>query len=300
MMFRGIGQAPDSAVTGTAAWLASVCAILSKDATFGPILGDPYAARFAEAISPEAPALLAQYDDEATRSAFIDERERDLPGALTVVAYRKPEMQRMALEALEATGASQLVIMGAGCDTLSARLAAAGVRPKVFEIDRPSVAAFRAGVLAGLPLELGHVTEVGVDFEHKTFGQALLENGYDPGAPAVFFAEGLLGYLHAEAVDELFGFFAHRSAPGSRFVFSFTENRRADAVQRIKTSELLDQQGEPPVFDLSPADLGAFVAARGLRLIDLVTAADLKRAYQDRHGGRIRVLSFLHLAVAGN
>src|SRR6202012_2565425 len=103
--------------------------------------------------------------------------------------------------ALAATGADQLVVMGVGCDTLPLRLARAGVRPIVFEIDKPGVIDFRRGVMRGLPADVvGHIRGVGVDFEHKTFGQALLENGYDPAARTVFFAEGLLGYLQAEAV----------------------------------------------------------------------------------------------------
>jgi methyltransferase (TIGR00027 family) len=298
MEFRGIGQSPESPVTGTAAWLSSVCAILSKDATFGPVLRDPYAIHFAQGISDQAPALLAAYDDEATRSTFINERERTLPGSLTVVCYRKPEMERLTREALAATGARQLVVMGAGCDTLALRLARDGLTPKVFEIDRPAVVDYRARVFQGVPLDLAHVREVGVDFDHQTFGEVLIDAGYDPTARAVFFAEGLLGYVQPEAVDEIFRFIKQRSAPGSRFVFSFTENRRAGSINRTATSEALDRQGESPVFDLPPAEAPAFVEAHGFKLLELLTAKDLTADYRTRHDGRIRILPFMHLAVA--
>ena len=146
MSYRGIGQSPESPVTGTAAWLSSICAIMSKDATYGPILNDPYAVHFAGAISDQAASELAKYDDPAARKAFIDERESEQPGALTIVCYRKPEMERLAREALAATGARQLVVMGVGCDTLPLRLARDGVTPTVYEIDRPPVIDFRARV----------------------------------------------------------------------------------------------------------------------------------------------------------
>lgn len=298
MAFRGIGQTPDSAVTGTAAWLSSICAILSKDPWYGPILGDPFAVHFAAAISPEAPALLARYDDSDTRAAFIREREAELPGSFTVVCYRRPEMQAMALDALSATAATQLVVLGAGCDTLALRLAALGVKPQVFEVDRPAVSTFRRQVLQTIPLGTSHVTQVAVDFDHQAFGEALISAGYDPQEKAVFFAEGLLGYVTPDGVDDIFGFVKERSAPGTRFVFSFTQNRRMDARERVKTSAVLDQQGETPLFDLSWEEATAFVEARGFTMRQLLTAGELRQRYATRHQGRIFILPFLHLAVA--
>ena len=298
MSYRGIGQSPESPVTGTAAWLSSICAIMSKDATYGPILNDPYAVHFAGAISDQATSELAKYDDPAARKAFIDERESEQPGALTIVCYRKPEMERLAREALAATGARQLVVMGVGCDTLPLRLARDGVTPTVYEIDRPPVIDFRARVFREVPLDLGHVHGVGVDFDHQTFGEMLIKAGYDPNQRAVFFAEGLLGYVQPEAVDEIFAFIKQSSAPGSRFVFSFTENRRADAAKRVQSSDILDRQGEPPVFDLPVEKAKAFIEARGFRVVELLTAAELKASYLAKHPGVISVLPFMHLAVA--
>ncbi len=298
MAYRGIGQSPESPVTGTAAWLSSICAILSKDPWYGPIINDPFAIHFAAGISDQAPALLAEYDDPAKRQAIIDEREAEHAGSFTVVCYRKPEMQRQVREALAATGARQLVVMGAGCDTLALRLAAEGIRPRIFEIDRPSVTDYRAKVFKSVPVATDHITEVGVDFDHQVFGQLLIEAGYDPTQKAVFFAEGLLGYVSAEGVDDIFRFIKEKSAPGSRFVFSFTESRRADAAKRVKSSDTLDKQGEPPVFDLPSTEAKAFVEARGYRMCELLTAADLKEIYKSRHDGRIFILPFLNLAVA--
>lgn len=298
MAYRGIGQTAESPVTGTAAWLSSICAILSKDPWYGPIINDPFAIHFAGAISPEAPALLAEFDDPARRKAIIDERETEHAGSFTVVCYRKPEMQRQVREALAATGARQLVVMGVGCDTLSLRLAAEGLTPRIFEIDRPAVTEFRARVFTTVPLDTSHITEVGVDFDHQVFGQLLIEAGYDPTQKAVFFAEGLLGYVSAEGVDDIFRFIKEKSAPGSRFVFSFTERRRPDAARRVISSDALDRQGEPPVFDLPSTEATAFVEARGFRMCELLTPADLKQLYKTRHDGRIFILPFLSLAVA--
>jgi methyltransferase (TIGR00027 family) len=298
LAFRGIGQAPDSPVTGTAAWLSSICAILSKDPWYGPILNDPFAIYFASAISPEAAALLAQYDDPTKRETLIAEREAELPGSFSVVCYRKPEMQAMALQALEDTAAAQLVILGVGCDSLALRLATEGVKPRVYEIDRPSVTEFRETVFGTIPLDTGHITEVAVDFDNQAFGDRLIAAGYDPSETTVFFAEGLLGYVTPDGVDDIFGFIKEGSAPGSRFVFSFTQNRRADADKRVKTFDALDTQGETPVFDLPWEQADAFVQARGFEMRRLLSAGEMRETYKTRHEGQLFILPFMHLADA--
>jgi len=303
MILKGIGQAADSPVTGTAAWLASACAVLGKEPPFARLLNDPYAIRFAEAISPEAPGLLRAYDDAETRRAFIDRCERELPGCLTMTCYRKPELERLARDALAAAGASQLVALGVGCDTLSLRLSRAGLRPRTFEVDRPEVVAFRSRVMERLAPDLGadigHIREIGVDFDRQSFKERLVAAGYDPAAPTVVFAEGLLGYLQPHAVDEIFRFVAQDCGQPSRFVFSFTEGRRAGLAVRAPNSAALDAQGEPPVFDLTAAEAPAFIESRGLQVKTLITAAELAEAYRSRCDGRIRVLPYLHIAVAG-
>ncbi|MBV9996749.1 MAG: class I SAM-dependent methyltransferase [Caulobacteraceae bacterium] len=298
MILRGIGQSDDSPVTGTAAWLSSVCAILDKDPFYGPLLNDPYARHFAEAFSPESPVLLARYDDRATREAFIQTHEAVLCGSVTMPSYRKPLMEALARESLLQTGAKQLVVMGAGCDTLCCRLARAGFTPVTFEIDRPPVSEFRSRVLAQAPLDLSHVRELGVDFDHQTFGEALLGAGYDPALTTIFFAEGLLGYLQPEAVDEIFKFVRLRAGAGSRFVFSFTEGRSKAHGVRAPNSEVLDRQGEPPVFDLPFAEAKAYIEARGLKVRTLRSAKELYRDYSSRYAGRIGVVPYMHFAVA--
>lgn len=300
MAIQGIGQTEESAVTGTAAWLASACAILTKEPAYQALLNDPFAIHFANHISVEAPALLAQYDDFETRRSFIAKTEVGHPGLMTVVAYRKPIMERLARAALADIGADQMVVMGAGCDSLSLRLANDGIRPRIFEVDRPEVISFRRSVFADIALDLGHVNEIGVDFDHQDFGDVLIDQGYDTRARTIFFAEGLMGYLEPEAASAIFHFVREKSAPDSRFVFSFTERRRADAKKRVTHQEELDQQGEAPKFDLAPADLEGFVRDHGLVLEHLMTSADIKRDFVPTVDALINVIPYMHIAVVSS
>lgn len=296
MAFQGIGQTDDSKVTGTAAWLSSLCAILSKDPDYGAVLNDPYAVYFAENFSEEAKSLLSQYDDAEYRRNFIREHEEKSPGRVTVVAYRKPEMERLTRKALSESQAKQLVILGVGCDTLSLRLARDKIVPRVFEIDRPGVIDYRISVLKKIQLDVSHINSVAVDFDHEDFGDVLLSTGYKSDEPTVFFAEGLLGYLEPKAVTAIFKFVRTRSAPGSRFVFSFTDRRRSDNPNRIPVQAELDQQGESVKFDLAPEQLAQFVDDHELELDCMISAKNMRNNLAPRLGVPVHILPFLHLA----
>jgi O-methyltransferase involved in polyketide biosynthesis len=65
---------------------------------------------------------------------------------VTHVVYRKPWITDRVQEALQA-GVEQLVILGAGCDTLSLTLARLLAQAQVFELDREPVIDFRRCVL---------------------------------------------------------------------------------------------------------------------------------------------------------
>ncbi|OLB81260.1 MAG: hypothetical protein AUI14_04005 [Actinobacteria bacterium 13_2_20CM_2_71_6] len=113
-----------------------------------------------------------------------------------------------------ATGA-QVVGLGAGLDTRAYRLDwPSGVT--LFEIDQPAVLAYKHDRLAAtgateqcdrraIPVNLG-----------DDWPTALLEAGFDPDRPTVWFAEGVLFYLPEELAREVLRCTAELSAPGSR------------------------------------------------------------------------------------
>ena len=92
---------------------------------------------------------------------------------------------------------------------------------------------------------------------------------WDRTSKTVIVAEGLLMYLHADSVRELFTRCANSVGEGSRFAFSYTPSGpdgRPDAgpwtglmlwIQKIV--------GEPWLWSIRPDDLGAFLAETGWR-----------------------------------
>ena len=121
MAVKGIGQSDDSPVSKSAMFVVTASAVTTKDPVYSRSYNDPYAAWFAAAISDEAAELLPTLDDPVARASFIEEAERDVDGLVTHVVYRKPWITDRVRDALEG-GIQQLIILGAGCDTLSLRL----------------------------------------------------------------------------------------------------------------------------------------------------------------------------------
>jgi methyltransferase (TIGR00027 family) len=120
-------------------------------------------------------------------------------------------------------GIRQAVILAAGLDSRAYRLAwPAGT--VVYEVDLPQVIDFKTTTLAGLGAE--PTTErrtVAVDLRDD-WPAALRAAGFDPQAPTVWSAEGLLVYLPPEAQDALFDTITALSAPGSRLACEFIQD----------------------------------------------------------------------------
>lgn len=292
---EGLGQPEDSPVTKSAAWLTTACAIVTKEPEYASTFSDPFAILFAEAISQGAAAELATFDDAAKRDAFISMREADRAGVVGIVLYRKPWFEKQT-EAVLARGAGQLVILGAGCDTLSLRLAAKGLQPSTFELDRPEVIGFRNHVLDQVALDLQHVTRVGLDFQEQFFGDALIANGYRTDQQSVFVAEGVLEYLTDDEVGAIFDFVREKSGPGSTIVFSFTEPTAHKDYSGSSTGKSLP--GEARTWEMAPTALDAFLRGRGFALVDMLTPEEAQARWLPKNGPAVHSVPFMHFAAA--
>jgi methyltransferase (TIGR00027 family) len=114
-------------------------------------------------------------------------------------------------------GIRQAVILASGLDARGYRLQwPAGTA--VFEIDQPQVIEFKTATLAALGAKpTADVRTVPIDLRHD-WPSALRQAGFDPKRPAAWAAEGLLGFLPADAQDRLLDNVTALSADGSRLV----------------------------------------------------------------------------------
>jgi methyltransferase (TIGR00027 family) len=164
-------------------------------------------------------------------------------------------------------GIRQVVILAAGLDARGYRLPwAPGTT--VFEIDQPQVIEFKTATIGALGAEpTADVRAVPIDLRHD-WPSALQQAGFDTGRPAAWAAEGLLGFLPADAQDRLLDNVTALSAHGSRLVAEIFLNIGANlqalnaATQKWRESGLdveLDNLGFPGERN----DVATYLQGRG-------------------------------------
>lgn len=146
--------------------------------------------------------------------------DRILPGQFVALAYRKAFCERTVQEGI-ADGATQVLVLGAGYDTLAWRLAPTYPSVRFFEVDHPATAMPKIKGIEAMgtrenlflnPEDLSRRRLVDVLGEHAA---------WDSSAKTVIVAEGLVMYLPERAVEDLFRQCASMVADGSRFAFSY-------------------------------------------------------------------------------
>ncbi|CAN1510124.1 COG3315 O-Methyltransferase involved in polyketide biosynthesis [Mycobacteriaceae bacterium] len=123
-------------------------------------------------------------------------------------------------ETSHVTDIRQTVILASGLDARGYRLPwPAGT--VVFEVDQPGVIDVKVSTLQRLGARpTAEVRNVGVDLR-EDWPAALSAQGFDPGRPTAWIAEGLLIYLPPDAQDRLFDHITALSTAGSRLATEF-------------------------------------------------------------------------------
>ncbi len=205
-----------------------------------------------------------------------------LPGIRAHYIVRKRWLEDVARQRI-AGGVAQVVVIGAGFDTLAVRLHREFPAVRFLELDHPATQAAKRRGLEGLrpgtnlelaPCDLTQPGELARALEHTSF---------QPAAPALFIAEGLLMYLRSEEMSALFQTVARLSAPGSAFAFSFME-RRDDGHIGFRgvghwVNMWLRLKKEPFQSALRLSELEGFLAGHGFQRAALADAAALRAAY---------------------
>ncbi len=234
------------------------------------------------------------------RHALLALTEKRGPGALGNIYCRTRYIDDMLCNALR-KGIKQVVILGAGFDARASRIP--GIeRTHVFELDLPEPQQLKQArlcrALGALP---AHVTYISTDFDRERFSGILPAAGYRADQRAFFIWEGVTQYISPEAVDSMFRTVA-AAAPGSEIVFTYIERGIVDGTERTKADQkLVDaaaRGGMPWIFGLDPAEIDAYLAARGLTRVDEIWTPEYQRRYLNLLGRRLTVFAGEHVVLA--
>ncbi len=142
-----------------------------------------------------------------------------MPGQFEGFGHRKVFIQQQVEVAIK-QGARQVLVVGAGFDTLCLRLAPQHSHVRFFEVDHPATSAAKArGVaLEGQP---ANMIQIAADLGERTLSKVLSEDGgWQTSLPSVLVAEGLFQYLSDDEVRDLLRDAASCTSPGSQFAFT--------------------------------------------------------------------------------
>jgi methyltransferase (TIGR00027 family) len=228
---------------------------------------------------------------------WIDHR---WPGVRTSGAARTRFIDDV-LESRLAAGLRQVVILGAGFDARAYRLAPLS-GATVFEVDHPDTsAAKRRAVTSSLGAAPARVRFMPVDLNREALDAAMAAAGYDAARPTLFVWEGVTNYLTEAAVSDTLRWCA-RAAPGSQVLFTYIDRMVLEAPQSFAGTEriqaALSAAHERWTFGLHPAELAAFLAARGLALQSDVGAAEYRARYYGPAAEAMRGYEFYRIALA--
>ena len=202
-----------------------------------------------------------------------------IPGIYLHQLLRKRFIEAQARKAI-ADKTNQLVVIGAGLDTLGLRLSVEHPDLKVIEIDHPATQALKRSIVDAMSLPMGDIEFLSADLGHETLVSALKRSAcHDPEAATLFIAEGITMYLSEASVRELLNSIANQP-PGSSLLFTYMEESRPGCFDfrnaRRVTSWWLALRHERFTWGIRPDRLQAFLAECGLSLESHRTPEELR------------------------
>jgi len=194
-----------------------------------------------------------------------------IPGILLHYALRKKCIRHLVRSAL-AERIAQVVILGAGFDSLSSELQREFPTARFWEIDHPATQRHKVRACCEIGIERVHfvpidLTAAGLDL------QRLIVTGFDSAKPTFWIAEGLLMYFPANVVSSLMKTMGSLSAHGSQIAFTFMEQQRDGHIRFHSQTKLvtwwLHTRGEPFLWGTTRSEIGDFIQPwRVIRFFD--------------------------------
>ncbi|HXM83219.1 MAG TPA: class I SAM-dependent methyltransferase [Burkholderiales bacterium] len=196
----------------TARLIAAATVFLSRDPRFSDLVPPGAAELCARFVSVEAVSR-----PPLSWAVWLAERAT-IPGLMLHFILRKRFIED-AVRASLAAGIQQVVVIGAGFDTLAARLAPEFPQAQFIEVDHAATQrAKRQAIDSGRNLHF-----VAADLTRVRLPDALAGGAYRFDASSVFVVEGLLMYLTDAEITALFAAIAELQRTSGTVIFSVME-----------------------------------------------------------------------------
>src|SRR5579864_4724802 len=167
------------------------------------------------------------------------------------------------------SGATQLVILGAGFDTRVHRFTELLKDIAVIEIDYGTTQEYKKrrveAALGGGP---ANVVYAPIDFARESLGEVLRRSGFQPGRKTYYICEGVSMYVPEDGMKEMLRSIARESAPGSAMLLEYLNRGGLEVLRKYPMGMIKNalNWGEPFVFGVPDGQDREFFLETGLEL----------------------------------
>jgi methyltransferase (TIGR00027 family) len=209
----------------------------------------------------------------------------------------RPRLADETAAEMAAEGLEQIVLLGAGFDTMSLRIKEALRNVTIFEVDHPATQAVKREVIGriGAPENLRFVA---VDFEQDDFVEKLRQAGFATERRSLVVWMGVTYYLTAQAMARALSQIATLGAAGMRLIFDYMLEEVVDGTARNRDARgkarIAARLGEPWLFGLKPAEVGDYLATFDFGLLKDYDADELRARYCPE---RVAPMSYVRIVV---
>ena len=209
----------------------------------------------------------------ARRLVFGAERAL-LAGIIAHYLARKRWIEIQVREALR-LGIRQVVVLGAGFDTLAGRLAPEFPEVLFLELDHPATQA----VKRKMPEIAPNLRFLHVDLTTQSLPADACPD-FSKNRPSIIIAEGLTMYLTANRVAALLENAAQLAGPGGQVIFTFMEQAAGGSIafhgEHPLVARWLKSRREPFLWGISRDRLSGWVEENGLHCEILASDRELR------------------------
>lgn len=185
-------------------------------------------------------------------------------------------------------GATQVINLGAGFDTLLYRLAEEDPNLNCIEIDHPATHKEKKAALTQSEHKLDNLHFLPVDFTHQTLqGELGQFQHFAPDRPTVCIVEGVLMYLTTEQIYHLFSSLVNlQHFPKRHLVYTALEPASKHPQSHGPLLNLyLKFKGEPLNWICEEERLSAFMEESDFELIETANGEDFRQLFVDKYSG---------------
>jgi methyltransferase (TIGR00027 family) len=221
-------------------------------------------------IGPAELALIADHPlskalDQDFQTAIYDPDVFGLTWLMLVRTRCIDEMMERAVR----SGATQLVILGAGFDTRAHRFSEVLKDAVVIEVDYDATQEYKKRrveeALGGAPANLVYSP---IDFARESFAEVLRRAGFQPDRKTYYICEGVSMYVPEEGMKKTLRAIAAESAPGSLLLLEYLNRDGLELLRNHPMGMVKNalQWGEPFVFGVPDGQDREFFLGTGLEL----------------------------------